>query len=214
MNAPPPSEKLLAAISGMRPVRSRVPARALASLVALWAAYSAIPLVAFRLRPDLPFLPVWWVALFGSAWCAGFMIALGTAVLPRRGQVLPDGDRALTTALVIAGALMIGSALLPANAPGHSISLPLLIGMRNCMTFAVIASILPIAIGLVALRKVVIVGSWRIGAAVGAGAGALAGLILHFLCPVSGAAHVSLAHGGAVVLCALLAALTASRVLR
>ena len=214
MKAPPPSSKLLEAVSGMRPVRTRVPARSLALLLGVWMAYGAIPLVAFRLRPDLPFLPAWWVAIVGSAWCMGFVAAAAAAVLPRRGQVVPDGNRALTTALVVGGFLIVGSALLPGEAPGHSLSLPLLIGMRNCMSFAVIASILPVAIGLVMLRKVVVVGSWRVGAAIGAGAGALAGLILHLLCPVSSAAHVSVAHGGAVLLCALLAALTAARVLR
>jgi len=214
MNAPPPSDQLLGAISGMRPVRTRVPARSLAILLAIWAAYGAIPLMAFRVRPDLPFLPAWWVAMVGLAWCAGFMTAVAMAVLPRRGQVLPDGNRALMTALAIAGILIAGSALLPAEAPGHSISLPLLMGMRNCMTFAVIASIVPVAIGLIALRKVLYVGSWRVGAAIGAGAGALSGLILHLLCPVASAAHVSIAHGGAVLLCAGLAALAAWRVLR
>jgi hypothetical protein len=190
----------------MRPVRTRSPVRTLAMVILVWSIYGAIPLVAFRLRPDLPFLPPVWVALTAVAWWLGFMVALVVALIPDKGQVLPNGDRAVFAAIFVAAAMISISAVYSADAPGHSLSLPLAIGMRNCMTFAVIASIVPVAVGFVVSRRVVIVGSFRIGAALGAGSGALAGLILHLLCPVGGAAHSALAHGGAVVVCSLLAA--------
>jgi hypothetical protein len=214
MSAPAPSPELLQAISGMKPVRTRSPHRILLVVVALWSLYGAIPLIAFRLRPDLPFLPAWWVAVVAVAWWAGFIATVVVALLPARGQVVPHGGRALATALVVSAALIALGALLPRDAPGHSIELPLLIGIRNCGTFALMASILPVAIGLFASRRVVVVRGWCIGAALGTGAGALSGLILHLLCPVGGAAHASLAHGGAVVMCGLIAALIAARVLR
>jgi Negative regulator of sigma F len=213
MNAPPPSAKLLDAVASMQPVRTRSPLRTVAVVVALWSVYGAIPLVAFRLRPDLPFLPRWWVIVVALAWWAGFMGPLVLALLPRRRQVLPDGDRALAAALAAAVALISLGVLFTRDAPGHSLSFPLHLGMRNCLTFAVIASILPVTIGFVASRRVVTVGTWRIGAAFGAASGALAGLILHLLCPVGGAAHAALAHGGALVVCGLLGALIAPRVL-
>jgi hypothetical protein len=214
MSTPPPSPRLLEAIAGMRPVRTRSPMRTLLVLAVLWSAFGAIPLVAFRLRPDLAFLPVWWVAVVGFLWWLGFPIGLASAVLPVRGQVLPGAARAAWAAALITAVLLVVSALLPAEAPGRSISIPLLIGIRNCVSFALIQSMIPMAMALFALKRVVFVGSWRIGAALGAAAGALAGFILHLLCPVSSAVHVVLAHGGGVVACALVGAAVASRVLR
>jgi hypothetical protein len=159
-------------------------------------------------------MPKWWMVSVGAAWWTGFLVALAAAVVPLRGQVLPDGNRAVTSALAVAVGLMALNALLPRDAPGHSVTIPLLIGMRNCLGFALVDSIVPVCVGLYALRRVALIGSWRIGAALGASAGALAGLILHLLCPVGGAAHLALAHAGAVVVCGLFGALVASRALR
>jgi hypothetical protein len=126
---------------------------------------------------------------------------------------LPDPGRAAASAAAVAVALIGMGALCSAEAPGHSLPLPLPIGIRNCLTFAVIFSVIPIGAGLIALRRVVSIRSWRIGAALGAAGGALAGFVLHLLCPVADAAHQAVAHGGAVAVCGLAGALLAPRVL-
>jgi hypothetical protein len=51
-----------------------------------------------------------------------------------------------------------------------------------------------------AIRGLVPTGGASLGAAIGAGGGALAGLSLHVLCAVPGGAHAALGHGGGVVL--------------
>jgi hypothetical protein len=190
----------------MKPVRTRSPGRTLAALLAVWSLYAAIPLVAFRLRPDLPFLPAAWVATVGLVWLLGFVVPLAMAVMPRQGQVLPDGARALSTAAAAAAVMVLVSAVFTAEAPGHSASLPLLIGVRNCLTFAVIFSVIPVGTALFVLRRALPAGSWRVGAAVGAASGALACLVLHLLCPVAGASHTVFAHASAVVVCGALGA--------
>jgi hypothetical protein len=172
-----------------------------------------LPLVAFRLRPDLPFLPAPWVIVMGAAWLAGFVLPMAAALLPRRGQVLPDPGRATAGAAAIAVGLIGLGALFARQAPGHSLPLPLPIGIRNCVTFAVLFSIIPLAAGLIALRRVITIQSWRMGAALGAASGALAGFVLHLLCPVADAPHLAVAHGGAIVVCGLVGALMAPRVL-
>jgi hypothetical protein len=206
---PPPSQELLDAVTRMGAVRTRAPLRAFAVICALFLLYAGLNLVMTPLRPDLPFLSRAWVIGAGVAWLAGCLIPLGMAMLPRRGQVLPDAGRAVLSAAVAAVALMIFGALFPGSVAGHSLSVPLWAGLRHCIKFAVVFAIVPIAVGLLALRRVVLVGSPLIGAAIGGASGALAGFTLHLLCSIAGAAHVSLAHGGAVVVCALVGAAAA-----
>jgi hypothetical protein len=211
---PPPARALLDAVGAMKPVPTRRPGRTLATVTALLLLYAAIPLALKRLRPDLPYLPVPWLALVALAWLLGFALPLGAAFLPRRGQVLPDGARALGAALLAAAGLIAISLLTARDAPGHSWPSdgPLLLAsVAHCLRFARPASIVPFGVALWFARRLAPVGSWRLGAALGAAAGALLGLVLHFLCPYSSALHVALGHGGAVVACGVLGALLAPR---
>ena len=50
------------------------------------------------------------------------------------------------------------------------------------------------------------VGGSRIAAAAGAAGGALGGAVMQFICDVGGRLHATVAHGGAVILCALVGA--------
>jgi hypothetical protein len=54
--------------------------------------------------------------------------------------------------------------------------------------------------GLLVARRVLPVGGRRLGIALGAAGGAVAGLVLHFHCPVATVAHVLLSHVGATML--------------
>jgi hypothetical protein len=61
-------------------------------------------------------------------------------------------------------------------------------------------ALIPAALCLVALRRAVELGGWRIGAVVGGAAGALGALCLELHCANTHLSHVVLAHGGAALL--------------
>jgi len=209
--APPaPSPALLEAMARVTPVRLRRPGRAFAFVAAASAAFAGAWLAAFPARPDLPFLPRLWFGALALGWFAAFLGPLAAAMIPRRGAVLPDAPRAgrLAAAAVLV-LLFAGFALTP-SAPGHTIffegARAQVAGVLRCMTFALLIALVPLLFGIVALRRVLLVGSARVTAAVGAAGGALGGLVLHLLCPAGGAVHVGLGHGGGVAVAALLGA--------
>jgi len=209
---PPPSAKLLDAVTGMKPARTRSPWRSLAILLVVLAVYSSLPLLfIFRTRPDLPDLPRAWFLGVGLAWLLGLILPLMAALLPRRRQVLPDGVLALLVAAGAVTALLAVSLLFPAPDSPHASHVPGLLG--HCLHLSLALAVVPLAASLMIIRRLAPVGSWRFGAAVGAAGGALSGTLLHVLCSVTSRWHVAAAHVGAVVLCAAFGALIASRLL-
>jgi hypothetical protein len=211
---PPPSRSLLDAVEQMQPVRTRVPWRTLAAVVAALLAIGAVPMLLRKLRVDLPDLPLTWVILQAAAWTAAFVLPLAAAIVPPRGQVLPDTLRQGRIAAAVA-LTMIGLAL--AWTPHSDRSLPsdgaaLWPTVGHCLRFTLKLWVGAFAVALFAVRRVVRVGSWRAGAALGAAGGALSGLALHFLCAYASTPHVTIAHAGGVALCVLGGALIAPRV--
>jgi hypothetical protein len=209
--APPPAPALLDSVRQVEPVRTRRPVRTLLLVGAAAAAYPIYAVTQFPLRSDLPALPAWWVAVVGLLWLAGFGLPLTLALLPRRGQVLPN-DRRAGRAAIAAAVVLTLVGLLTIDAPGRTLlPPPTWAGFAHywwhCISFGLRIVIPALIAGTVALARVMLVGAARLGAAVGAAAGALSGLTLHGLCPIGGPAHVAAAHGGAVVLGALLGAL-------
>jgi len=132
--------------------------------------------------------------------------------VPPRGHVLPDGDRAFRAALVAASVLISISffALWRAGPsfPGSSQT------WQGCLFDGAKLSAPTILAGTFVLRRVALADSWRLGAALGAASGSLAGLTLHFTCGSASPAHVALAHGGGVVLGAILGALSLALLVR
>jgi hypothetical protein len=211
LDPPAPSNALAQAVTGMRPVRTRSPWRAWLATALVLAAYGGLLLrFVMRMRPDLHELPLVWILGVGTAWSLGFLVPLGIAFIPRRGQVLPDGVRALYAAVAAVVALLLVSLVFPAPPSSRSSKIPGLFG--HCLQVAMVLAIVPIAASLALIRRLAPVGSWRFGAAIGAAAGALSGALLHLTCGVNSAAHVAVAHGGAVILCALFGALVTPRV--
>jgi hypothetical protein len=218
---PRPSATLLTHVAGMKPVRPRAPRRSLLIVALAACAYPAWALITRPFRPDLAALPAPWVITAGALWLAGFILPLTCAVLPGTGQVVPDGKRAFRTACLTAVALIGVSLFVPVEAFGGRstmaaseqslmslTSLMSLMSWRKCVTAGLKVSAPAIMAGALALRRVAIVEAWRLGAAVGAASGALAGLTLHLSCPDSRPVHVALAHGGGVVMGALAGALS------
>jgi hypothetical protein len=216
---PPPGGTLLAAIEGMRPVRTRVPARSALLLGAVLAAVPVISLLAFGHRKDLSALPVWWVVATTLAWVAGVALALASATLPARGDVLPDTTKARRRTLIVAAALMLMGLGATVDAPGSTVMVEptfsaFIEAWRRCFTFALIATLPALVAGGMLLRRLFPVGGRWAAAALGAAGGASAGLTLHLICPIGGGLHAGFAHAGGVAGGALLAAILLSRVLR
>jgi hypothetical protein len=215
--APPPSPALLDAVGKMKPVRTRVPILALIVVGVLSLAWGAHWLFIYPLRQDMPGLPWWWVLSMGLAWATAFVLPLAAAILPRRGQVLPDAGRAFAIAAICAVLMVIAQFTLNVTVPGKTIMLEgdrVLWGIGHCLRFELKASVVPFVLSMLALRVAVPTATWRLGAAVGAAGGALGGGMLHLLCPLGGASHTGFAHGGGVVVCAIAGALLAPLVLR
>jgi len=210
----PPSPALLASVQGMRPVRTRVPFRTLLVVAAAAVVFPTVAVSIYPLRRDLGALPPLWFAAVAVAWLAGFLIPLSAALLPRPGQVLPNGGRARRAAVLASLTLVLVGLLFTIDAPGVTI-LPATrwAGFGHlwwhCISFSFKVTIPAVIVGAIALRKLATGAAHlaRLGAAIGAAGGALSGLTLHGLCPYGGAAHVGLAHGGGVVIGALIGAL-------
>lgn len=208
--SPPPSAALLGAVESLKPVRTRNPRWALALVALASAVYPAYVVATIPPRADLPGLPWSWFLSTAALWLGGFVVPLTLALLPGRAQVLPDHGAAGRAALVAAAGLTL-LGLFAVDVPGRTIVPADTLDdfshwWWHCVSFSLRIVVPTLLVGLLALSRVLLVGAARLGAAVGAAGGALSGLTLHGLCPIGGTLHVSLAHGGAVVLGALLGA--------
>jgi hypothetical protein len=216
---PPLGPALQAEIEAIKPVRTRVPARAALLLI---LAIAAIPILFVLLvgpRGDLNALPRAWVIGLALTWIAGALVPLLAATLPRRGNVLPDAGRAGVTATVVAAALLVLGLFATVDAPGATfVPAPTFAGFAGpwshcaALSLAAMGPLLLIA-GLVQ-RHLFPAGGVRIAAALGAAAGATAGLTLHLVCPIGGGLHVGLAHATGVTSGAVLGMLLLPRWLR
>jgi hypothetical protein len=208
---PPPAPELLTALRGLEPVATRAPWRGLLAVAALAGLVPGGALLAMPWRPDLRALPRAWVLAIGAGWLVGVIVPLTLAFLPPRGEVLPDGARAGRSAWLVAALLLLMASLFTADVPGLTVlprttweNFPRL--WWHCVSFALRIIGPALLVGGLALRRVALARPTGLGAALGASAGALAGLALHLICPIGGAAHVGLAHGGAVLIGAALGA--------
>jgi hypothetical protein len=212
---PAPNPALLSAVGACKPVATRVPARVLALLIGVGLIAPAIT-IARGMRADLPFLPVAWVVLMAVFWAAGALLPLLAAVIPPRGEVLPDTARAGWLALATAVVLLTLGLFTTVSAPGHTVMPSHALDFdgaawRHCIRFGLTVTLPVLLVSLFVMRQTLPVGGVPVAAALGAGAGALAGLTLHFVCPIGDGLHVGLAHGGGVIVGALLGVVTLPR---
>jgi hypothetical protein len=212
--APPPGPVLLAALDGMNAVRPRSPRQAFAAIVLVAVLYPAYLLWRLGPRADLATLSIAWVVGTAVAWAAATALLLIRAVLPPPGEVLPDAPRVGRTAGWTAAALVLLGLVATAEEPGTSTLQTFAQDWWRCTSIGLKIVLPVLVIGAVMLRRLHPVGSGRIGSALGAAGGALAGLTLHFVCGIGSGFHVSLAHGGVSVLGGLLGALLLRRLLR
>jgi hypothetical protein len=206
---PPLSPDLLAAISRAGPVATRRPKLILAGVLIMSLGWAGLLLGSvIGVRSDLRGLPAWPLALYVAISLTGFAAHLTFALVPPPGKILPaayESARASVTLMLITVplGLLFGTNVAVARAPVSS-ALRFWPGSLVCVAEGLVLAALPVVLGLGALRRVVPGGAWRTALAVGAGSGVLAGVVLQLHCPNAGGAHVTLAHGLAMILPALL----------
>jgi len=191
---PPPSPALLERVGAMRPVRTRRPRLQLAAVALASLAALAGMLLVFRPRYDAASATVMAVA---GVCALAFVAELWWALVPPRGQVLPL--RSAAGARVALAWVVMLAALVTA---GHDATRDpaLMASTRACLLLGTMTALVPAALCLVALRRAVELGGWRVGAVVGGAAGALGAGLLELHCANTHLWHVVLAHGGAALL--------------
>lgn len=217
--APKPCAELDAAVRTMGPVRTRSPISQAAIIGAVSIAYAGALLFLFEIRPDLEGLPRGWVIAYGSAFLVSFPMLLWLSVVPSRGQVLPRWRLAAIGTAVACIAFPTAGLVFAFHVPGVSVLADSGVGRffsyaQVCWRWGVVTALVPVALTAFVLRGAVPVQCRWVAAAIGAAGGALGGAVLHFHCPVADRWHVGLAHGGVVVIGALLSALIIPRVVR
>jgi hypothetical protein len=213
---PPPSARLEALLAATTPVATRRPARDTALVAVLSALYAVVLVYATTVRRDFAWLPLAWRIWFGALFAAGFALLLLLVMLPRRGHVAPRIRLAGGCGLGAAGVFLLLGVGFAEHAEGISIMPPVEAGrfFRHawpCWTLGIITALMPIGLGLRALRGAVPVGARWIGFALGAAGGGLGGLVLHLHCPIAHWLHVSLAHGAVALIAGALTAAIAPR---
>ena len=207
IDAPAPSRDLLNAIQRMKPVRTRTRFGALGTVALVGLVGPALVLTHHAFRPDLGALPLGWVIAAAALWGAAFVLSLTAALVPRRGDVLPAPGRASRVGGLALGGLFAFALAASLQVPGVNLRpedarLTLAQSCVHCASFVLEIAVPFLVVGLYALRRLVPMGRARIGLALGAAGGAMGGLILHFICPFAGTAHVVLGHVGGTILAA------------
>ena len=205
--APAPSPALLKAVQEMKPVRMRSRFTAFVIVLAFGLIWPALTMILRPMRQDLPGLPRMWVLAGALVWGAVFVVSLAAALVPRRGDVLPGAGRASRVSFVGMLIVFLFALFFSTSVPGLSLEpadrgWTLFDSCVHCVGYVFRVAGVFLVVGVIVLRRLMPVGARRIGMALGAAGGALAGLALHFICPFAGTDHVVLSHVGGMVLAA------------
>ena len=205
---PPPLPPLLEAeLGSLQPVATRRPLRQLALLCAASLLYGAGVLAVVTTRRDAGELPIGWMIGAGVAWLCGFVIPSHLALVPRTGSVIPRWRLAAIAAILTSITFMLlGLAIHPTGPSSIHYGTERFVEGHICLEIGLATALVPIVLGAIFLRGALPVGSRWIAAALGAGGGSLGGLVLHLHCRVTDPLHVSVVHGGVVLVAALLSA--------
>ena len=214
---PPPAlpAAFLDEIQSSEPVKTRVPKRDWALYILLSAAISGVFLYFGGFRSDMQGLTMAWIVVYAAFWIIGFGVISRLAIVPNKESMMPAFQRCLW-ATGVACVLAIGVGFvaphLVADLP-HTHEDDVVAVMKHgqkCLRFGIASAIVPTLLGLFLLRGIAPMRSKRVAATIGAAGGALAGCMLHFHCSMNGSIHLGLAHGGVVVISALIAILFSS----
>jgi len=211
--APPPlARELEAELGALRPVATRRPARQLVMLVAVSLIYGAGVLAVVTTRRDAGELPMGWMVGAALGWLFGFVIPCHLAMVPQAGSMMPRWRLAAIAAVITAIVFVVLGALIhPSGPSSEHYGAEHFARGHTCLEIGLATALVPIVLGTIFLRGALPVGSRWIAAALGAGGGSLGGLVLHLHCHVTDVLHVSVVHGGVVIVAALLAAAVVPR---
>lgn len=206
--APPPlARELEAELGALAPVATRRPVRQLVMLCAASLVYAAGVLAVVTTRRDAGELPIAWMLGAGLAWVVGFVLPCHLALVPRAGSVMPRWRYAAIAAVVTAIAfVLLGLVIHPTGPSSVHYGAERFVEGHTCLEIGLATALVPVVLGTIFLRGALPVGSRWIAASLGAGGGSLGGLVLHLHCHVTDVLHVSVVHGGVVIVAALLAA--------
>jgi hypothetical protein len=214
---PPPSADLMKAVAGMKPVRPRSRFGAFLVVALLGLVAPVATLLLRPLRRDLHQLPMAWLVVAALAWGLAFVLTLAATLVPRRGEVLPSAGRAAQIGAAALAGLALFALIATTHVPGSVYPVGMTALFHSCLHCAgFVAKIAAVflLVGVVALRRLAPVGRSRLGMALGAAGGAMGGLVLVFLCPIGGTAHMILGHVGGMALAAAAGALLLPSLLR
>ena len=207
---PEPGAALRASLAQRQAVALRRPMAQVLRLVAAWGLWSAAVILFVGVRHDRAGLPGSALLGVAAAWTVLVAASIAALLLPPRGQVLPSLTRARVATLVVP-LLGIGIALgLLVDAPGqtaHLAGAQAGLALVHCLGLGLVVTLPARMLAWVAARRLLPVGAIAGGAALGAVAGALGGLVLHLVCATGGPLHVGVGHAGGLVLGAALGAL-------
>jgi hypothetical protein len=216
--APPPAADLLKAVADMKPVRTRRRFGAFLTVALLGLVAPVATLLLRPLRRDLGALPMSWLVVASLAWGLSFVLTLAATLVPGRGEVLPSAGRASRAGTVALVVLALFALFATIDAPGfddHPVGMRAFVASCvHCAGYVAKVAAVFLLVGVLALRRLAPVGRSRLGMALGAAGGAVGGLVLIFLCPIGGAAHVVLGHVGGMALAAAAGALLLPGLLR
>jgi hypothetical protein len=216
--APPPAPDLMKAIADMKPVKTRGRFGAFLTVALLGLVAPVATLLLRPLRRDLDALPMIWLVVASLAWGLAFVLTLAATLVPRRGDVLPAAGRASRTGTAALVVLALFALFATTDAPGiadHPVGMSALVASCvHCAGYVAKVAAVFLLVGVLALRRLAPVGRSKLGMALGAAGGAMGGLVLVFLCPIGGAAHMVLGHVGGMALAAAAGALLLPSLLR
>jgi hypothetical protein len=216
VEAPPPAPALMEAVHGMKPVRPRSRYGAFLTVLLVGSIGPAALLLFRPMRRDLGGLPEAWVILGAAFWLGSLLLTLAAALIPRRGDVMPAAGRASRVGAAAMVVLFLFALLATVDVPGVSVrpadlGWSLFQSCAHCLRIVFPVAAVFLLLGAFVLRRALPMGARRIGIALGAAGGAMAGLALHFQCPIADTAHVVLAHVGGMILAAVAGALVRAR---
>jgi hypothetical protein len=171
--------------------------RSLLAVLFVGSAYPAWTVVSSSLRSHPGNLTTLWLAEQVALWFAGFVVPLALTLLPPRGHVMPEGRRALPPALLLAA--IVAGAGIGERAAGHGPHSAPAAWWLDCLLGGMKLAAPAIAAGAFALRRIALVDSWRLGAALGVTAGSLASQTLHLVCGDLSPIHPAVVHGGLII---------------
>ncbi len=209
--AGPPDIGALGRVRAAPPTRRELAKRRRAAIV-LSVAWLTVQFLAFGIRGDLSRLSFGYLlGLIGAPFSAG-ILAIVAASRPGRVGLGVRPVLVVALALICPVIFLVAGLCMPAPYAGGELG-NLMLG-AYCLNSTIAWALLPILSAAIVLRGAFASGAvWR-SALLGGGCGLVAAALFTLHCPVVGKAHIIVAHGGAVLVSALLGGLMLSRFTR